>query len=139
MNYNLATVAKNLEDNGKITREACIAILQGDEDTYSEEMLNAAQKVMSGQSPYFLSKAEIRELRDQYQNRQVVPVESNNDGEKLIDTGAKWLFLHMTGLALPYLAYKAVDAISNNKKTVGGIAAGLAIAAFVGLDSDDIS
>ena len=138
MEYNIATVAKNLEDNGKITREACIAILNGDEDTYSEEMLNAAQKVMRGQQPYFLSKPEIKELRDQYQNRQVVPVESNN-GEKLIGTGAKWLFLHATGLALPYFAYKAYDALSNNKKTVGGIAAGLAFAAFVGLDSDDIS
>ena len=141
MESNLATVAKRLEDTGKITREACIAILNGDEDTYNEEMINAAQKVMRGQVPHFLSKREIRELRDQCQNRQLAPVESESAGEKLFGIGAKCLFLHATGLFVPYLAYKAYDtynAVKENRKTVGGVAAALTLAAFIGIDSDDI-
>ena len=88
MEFNLATVAKRLEESGKITRGACITILNGDEDTYNEEMINAAQKVMLGQSPYFLSKREIKELRDQCQNRQLATVESND--EKIFCTLFTW-------------------------------------------------
>lgn len=128
MEFNLATVAKRLEESGKITRGACITILNGDEDTYNEEMINAAQKVMLGQSPYFLSKREIKELRDQCQNRQLATVESND--EKIFCTGAKWLFLHATGLTLPYLAYKAYNAVNENRRAVGGVAAALTLAAL---------
>lgn len=141
METNLAVVAKRLEDAGKITRKACIAILNGDENTYNEEMINAAQKVVRGQSPYFLSKSEIRELRDRCQNQQLAPVNSESAGEKLFGIGAKCLILHATGLFVPYLAYKAYDtynAVKENRKTIGGVAAALTLAAFIGIDSDDI-
>ena len=135
---NIVSVAQKLENDGKITHAACIAALKGDEDTYSEEMINAAQKVIRGQAPYFLSKSEIKALADQHNNQQLEPVRRDNTDEKLFFAGAKWLFLHATGLAIPYAVYKVADALDKNKKSLaGGAVAGLAIAAFVGLD--DIS
>ena len=134
----VVSVAQQLENEGKITHAACIAALNGDEDTYSEEMINAAQKVIRGQTPHFLSKSEIKALADQRNNQQLEPVRRDNTDEKLFFAGAKWLFLHATGLAIPYAVYKVADAIDKNKKSLaGGAVAGLAIAAFVGLD--DIS
>lgn len=134
------SVAQKLENEGKITREACIAILKGDEDTYSEEMLNAAYGSIYGNPPHFLSKQETKALVDQYQgqsqSQQVEPVERDDTGEKLFCMGAKWLFLHATGLAIPYAFYKIGDAIDNNKKTLGGATAIIGLAAFIGLDAD---
>ncbi len=133
-------VAQQLESEGKITREACIAILKGDEDTYSEEMLCAAYGSMYGNPPHFLSKQETKALVDKYQtpqqqSQQVEPVQRDDTGEKLFFTGAKWFFLHATGLAIPYALYKVADAVDNNKKAVGGAAvAAIGLAAFMGLD-----
>lgn len=125
--------AQRLETEGKITREACVAILKGDEDTYSEKMLEAAQKVIRGGSPYFLSKQEIKALVER--NRQPAPVEEHNIEEKLFFTGAKWLALHLTGLTIPYVAYKVYNVVNDNKKAAGmGVAAAVGLAAFVGLD-----
>lgn len=131
--------AQQLENEGKITREACIAILKGDEDTYSEKMLEAAQRVLRGDSPYFLSKQETKALVDEYQNpqqqnQQIEPVRRNNTDEKIFCMGAKWLFLHATGLAIPYALYKVANAIDNNKKTAAAAVAGIGLAAFIGLD-----
>ena len=137
MENDIVTVAQQLENAGKITREACVAILKGDEDTYSREMVNAAQKVIHGEKPYFLGKEEIKTLRNQY--RQAEPATRDNADEKLFCLGAKYFFLHATGLTIPYLAYKAYTAISENKKTAGSVAAAIGLAAFIGLDADDIS
>lgn len=115
-------VAQQLEAEGKITREACIAALKGDEDTYSEKMLEAAQKVIRGESPRFLTQQEIKALTDQQKNPQPkksaeTPVRRDDTDEKLFLTGAKLLFLHATGLTVPYLAYKAYNAWEGKMKS----------------------
>ena len=128
----VVSVAQQLDRDGKITHDACIAALRGDEDTYSEEMINAARKVMRGQPPHFLSKAEIKDLAEQCNNQ---PAKRDNTDEKMFYYGAKWLFLHTTGLAIPYALYKLGNALDENKKALaGGAVAGLAITALIGLD-----
>ena len=131
-NGRVVSVAQQLENDGKITHEACIAALRGDEDTYSEEMLAAARKVMRGQPPHFLGKEEIKSLAAQCNNP---PATRDNTDEKMFYFGAKWLFLHATGLAIPYALYKIGDALDKNKKSLaGGAVAALAITALIGLD-----
>lgn len=128
----VVSVAQQLDKEGKITHDACIAALRGDEDTYSEEMLAAARKVMRGQPPHFLGKEEIKSLAAQCNNQ---PARRDNTDEKMFYFGAKWFFLHATGLAIPYALYKIGDALDKNKKALaGGAVAALAITALIGLD-----
>lgn len=58
--------AEELEDAKKITEEACIAYLRGDHDEYWEEMKRAAEDVLMGYPPHFLSRREIKQLMDIY-------------------------------------------------------------------------
>ena len=61
--------------------------------------------------------------------------------DKIVEKGMKYLFLHATGLTLPYLAYKVISKIDSNKKAgAGAVAAVAGIAALIGLEDeiDDI-
>ena len=58
--------ARELEKDGKITEEACTAYLCEDYEGYWREMRDAAEMVLEGYEPYFLSEEEIKELTEQY-------------------------------------------------------------------------
>ena len=58
--------AEELEAAKKITEEACIAYLCGDHDQYWEAMRRAAKHVLSGYTPHFLNRSEIKKLMEIY-------------------------------------------------------------------------
>lgn len=58
--------AEELEDAKKITEDACIAYLCGNHDEYWEEMKRAAEDVLMGYHPHFLSRREIKQLMEIY-------------------------------------------------------------------------
>lgn len=60
--------------------------------------------------------------------------------DQVVAKGMKYLFLHATGLTLPYLGYKVINKVLEtplkHSKKVGAVAAVAGIAALIGLEDD---
>lgn len=56
--------------------------------------------------------------------------------DKIVEKGAKYLFLHATGLTLPYLGYKVFKAVEENKVKAGAVGAAAGVGALLALFTD---
>ena len=56
--------------------------------------------------------------------------------DKIVEKGAKYFFLHATGLTLPYLGYKVWQAVEKNKVKAGTVGAAAIIGAAAALLTD---
>ena len=56
--------------------------------------------------------------------------------DKIVEKGAKYLFLHATGLTIPYLGYKVLKAVEENKVKAGSVAAAAGVGALFALFTD---
>lgn len=131
--------AKRLEAEGKITEEACLAFLDRDRERYWEAMRLAAEDVLLGGSPHFLSKSEIADVAEIYGTPLARAKSAESDPPPTYDPPrydppptynpyyanepddlsmlcsgvwglSKWIFAIGSGAFVPYAGYKLAKA-----------------------------
>ncbi len=123
-------LAKKLEDEGKMTREACESYLLELYDLYHADMEVAAMMILAGEHVEFLTPEEIQKMVDDHNNQAIQNAERLKFEEQqrqaqlaaafqddslgcfsIIFTLVKWLILIASGLIVPYLCYRAIKLV----------------------------
>ena len=100
---------QELEDEGKITYEACIAYVTEDYETYHEEMRKAAEDVLLGIEPDFIDEDEIDRLTELYATDPVTDDKDYEIEAKIRELEDEGKFTYMAYVAYISKDYDAYD------------------------------